>query len=396
MVLKYVIGKAPTVMEDLLVRITEAQNDDPVNAFVYEEVLPEDGGGGHPNEHVVTANGLDKVVHIVYLFGVTSGTQYERYTAEPKEPIVTIFAPIRFKIGDGGPLTPAAGTNTYTNPLLIGLDETEDFVIIRNNVGALLPGIAFSFNPVTGTVQLPGDDTFGEPIPGQGEEWTIMLQPSVIETVVNDSVVGKDFGGFVDIVVDTDYDNATHLRKLLRFSGNANFTFPADSNPPIGYPMRFQKFGAAAGTSRINFLNAPLQWTSGDKTFIDLPDYSEASFVFDGVQWNVVWLNQSSWINGQTGPTAGQNVGAGVLFIGDVPAGDPSYTVTHNLNISGDYMVLLSVKSNTQAASFSNNKIGMAWWHMEDGTKKDRFRFTLQEISGETQNCSIAWLIVKL
>lgn len=396
MVLKYVVGAEPDILEDFIVKIYEAQNDNP-GAEVYTEVLAQDVGGGHANPHVVTANGLDLVVHIVYLFGVTSGFQYHRYTAEPKIDVVTIFDPIRFKIGDGEPLTPAAGTNEYTNPILIGLDEN-DFVVLRREIGPMYPGIAYTFFPLEGKIQLNGGDTFFQDpdIEDNADEFTILLKPTVVQTIVNDSVVGKDFGGFVDISINTNYSNSLHLRKLLRFSGSAEFTFQLADTVPIGYPFRFQKFGILAGTSKVNFLNAPLRWTGGDKTSIDIPDYTEASFVFDGTKWNVVYISSSTFINSAAGPQAGQNIAVGTVLIGDVPAGDPNYTVTHNLNITGDYMVFLSIKSNAEATSFRNNKIGSSWWHMEDGTKKDRFRFTLQEISSETQTLSVNWLIVKV
>lgn len=393
MVLKYVVGKAATVLEDLRVKIYEAQNDNP-GAEVYTELLVQPGGPGtgHPNEHIVTANGLDLLVHIVYLYGETSGFLYERYTAEAKLPVVTIFSPIRFKIGDGGILTPVAETNEYTNPLLIGL-TTDQFIIYRKNVGPMYPLLDYTFFPLIGKIQLNGADVFHEENPGEGEEFTIQLQPKVVETVVNDSVVGKDFGGFYDIAVDTVYNNAAHLRKLGRFSGTCKYTFQVGDNIPIGYPFRFQHFGAA-GTGTIEFLNFPLRWTGGDKASLDLPNLCEISVVFDGAKWNIVWLSSSSNVFPPAAPPAGTILGAGLFAIGNLPGGDPEYTIIHNKAIAGDYLVLFSLKGTQATRAFDNDVIAVWYHHATD--KPNKFIICIEEKSPNNQNITIAWTLIKL
>lgn len=392
MVIKLTISKS-AITEDFILKLWEAGSDTP-QADVWETTLVEkDSGGtptagaGHQVDEAIVANGLDNVVHIARLYGATSGNLYfGPQNIEPGVDTVTIFSPIRFKIGDGGANTPAAGQPDCVTPDLTGLNADTDFVITRNNYGDLFPGIHFTFDSSSATWSLLNGDVFNDM-----EEFTIIRQPSKITTVVNDSVVGKWFGGFVDVNSNISFD-ATHLRKLIRFNATANYSF--DTPPPIGYGIVFQNFKDAA-TGTVKFNNAGLKWGSTTKASIDLPPYSEACFTWDGTNWNVVYLSQSSWINNTTTIQPGTTISVGETLVGDVAGGDPIFTVTHNLNISGDYKVFLSIRSNAEATYFRNNKVGSTWWHMEDGTKKDRFKFSLQEISGETQNLSVSWLIVK-
>jgi hypothetical protein len=84
-------------------------------------------------------------------------------------------------------------------------------------------------------------------------------------------------------------------------------------------------------------------------------------------------------------------VGAGVLNIGDVPAGDPSWTVNHGLQVQGNYAVFFSWKSEGNYAV--NNKMPSPVYF---NCTANSFEVSAQEISGETQNLSLAWLIIKL
>lgn len=389
MVLKYQTSPYPSLMEGMVVKIWEAQNDGP-GAEVYTEILAQDIGGGH-SIHTIIANGLDKVVHIVRLYTATSNQLLHEYNAEPKTDIVNIFDPIRFKIGDGGDNTPIAGTNTYYNSLLIGLEDNE-YEIFRNKYGYLFPTLHYTINSDAGTWTLVVPDNFND-----AEEFVIKRKTKVLQTVVNDSVVGKWFAGFVDINVDMNY-SSSHLRKLFRFSGTCSYTFQASDAIPIGYAFVFQHFGlgdvSAKGT--INFLNAPLAWNGVDKTTLDLPIFCEACFVFDGAKWNVVYLTTSSAFvpAGSIPPLT--VLGAGNFFVGDVASGDPDFTVIHNLNITGDYNVYLSIKSDDPTQAYRNDKVGSTWFH-HSTDKPNKFRFMLQEITGETQiGLNVSWLIVKI
>lgn len=382
MVIKYQISPS-IITEDFVVKIWEAQSDN-TGAEVYELTVP----APHSSPYTVTANGMDLVAHVVRLYTKDSAMLLHEYNVEPKENLVSVFDPIRFKIGDGGDHTPTENTATYTNEILAGLED-DGYLVFRNNYGFLHPNLHYTNNPGTGGFTLATPDVFnGDPY---GEEFTILMQPQSVETVVNDSVVGKWFGGFVDVAADMSFE-ASHLRKLLRFSGTCTYSF--DVNPPIGYAFVFQHFGAS-GTGTVAF-NAPLLWNGTPKSSLAIPLFTEAAFVFDGTNWNVIYISESSGFNTTT-PTisAGQNIAAGVFHIGDIPPGDAFWTVTHNKNISGDYMVLLTYKS--PASSWANNNgISAPTFFHHSTDKPNKFQFTIQQPGNEVQNIDIAWLIVKL
>ncbi|CAL7961509.1 hypothetical protein GAMM_230014 [Gammaproteobacteria bacterium] len=395
MVIKFVVSKSG-LTEDFIVKIWEAVNDG-AGQEVYTQVLVEkDAGGiptpgaGHQVIETVIVNGMDKVVHIIRLYGVTSATLLHEYNEEPKEDIVTVFTPIRFKIGDGDPLTPIANSDTYTNSLLVGLTEDE-YTIERNGYGKLFPTVHYTIDQSTGSFQLNNPDVFNDQ-----EEFTIEKKPKAVTTVVNDSVVAKWFGAtqavadlFIDIAANTDYI-AAHLRKLLRFQGAFTYTFVI--NPPAGFGFCFNNMSASI--AKVKFDNANLKWPGGDIGEIDLPSLTEACFVFDGVKWNVVYFNSSTFIVPGATP-AGTIIAAGIQNVGDVPAGDPTYTITHNKAIAGDYGVLFSIKSNVIATYFRDNKLCGCWYHHATD-KPNKFVISLQEVSGEVQNITIFWTIIKL
>jgi hypothetical protein len=383
MVLKYHISPS-ALSENFIVRIWEAASDG-VGAHIYEQTIL----APHAAPVTITVNGLDRVVHIVRMYGATSAVLLHEYNVEPTtSDIVTVFDPIRFKIGDGGPNTPAAGTSVATTPELAGLVET-DFLIFRANYGPLFPTTHFTFNTGDGSWELNSPDIFnGE---GGGEEFTIVRLPKAVTGIVNDSVVGKWFAGFVDVSSNTSYVS-THLRKLIRFSGSPEYTF--SGSIPIGYVFCFQHFGST-GTAKVNFTNGTLLYAGTPKASIDIPRYTEAAFVWDGTNWNVVYMTDSDWVNGSSTPTPGTVLGIGRFSVGDVPAGDPVYTITHNLAISGDYMIIPTIETNTGGDYTKNNKVGIAWHHHATD-KANKVYVTLQEISGETQSqLYIAWVIIK-
>lgn len=381
MVIKYHISPFPASTENWSLKVWEASNDNP-GAEVHTQTIPTP----HTGITTVTINGLDKVVHVVRLYGAVSAALLHEFTIEPVTDVVNIFTPIQFKIGDGGANTPAAGTDTYTNSLLDDLGD-DDYKITRNGYGVLFPNVHYTTTPTGGIWQLIAPDEFGP-----DEEFTIERKMTVIQTPVNDSVVGKWFGGFVDVAADTVYSN-THLRKLIRFAGTCKYTFQALDQVPIGYAFVFQHFGTA-GTATIEFFNGPLRWPGGDVTSRTLPSKCEACFVWDGTKWNVVYMVQSTWADGTT-PQPGQTLGVGRYAVGDVAGGDPLYTITHNLNISGDYLVFWSLETISAANYHRNNKVCGAWHHHATD-KANKFHISLQEISSEVQDVNIVWMLVKI
>lgn len=392
MVLKYNISPSAFI-EDFEIHIWEATNDVPGG----EVVVPINIPAPHVAPFPVTVNGLDKVVHILRMYGVTTATLLHEVNLEPQSDILTVFAPIRFKIGDGGPNTPSVGTAGYQNDLLIGL-TADQYTVTRNNYGLLHPGIHYDLtDPAAGIFNLlqVGD------VWGDADEVTIQIVPQGIATVVNDSVVAKLFGQtpssddvFVDIVGSISYDAATHLRKLLRLHGAAEFNF--DSNPPLGYGFTFNHFASETATGKINFNNAPLLWGATTKTSLDMADLSSACFIFDGTFWNVVFTTAGASSGAKT------ILGAGLFPVGDITTlGDVDYVITHNLAIVGDYLVLWNVKTNNPtnvinpvSRAFDNDVVG-TWFH-HPTNKANQFVVSLQEKAAGLQDMSIAWIIIQL
>lgn len=84
--------------------------------------------------------------------------------------VIRFLEPIRFKIGDGGALTPALHSIRYTNPLLEDL-TVDQFTIHRNGYGFLFPDIAFVYNADEGWFELIPNDRFNI-----NEEFTIQIR----------------------------------------------------------------------------------------------------------------------------------------------------------------------------------------------------------------------------
>lgn len=394
MVLKYHISSYPALLESMWARIYEADS----GGLVYEEEIVErdingdpDPGGGHQVPYTVTANGLDKVVHIVRLY-TNGGILLHQYNAEPKVDIVTVFNPIRFIIGDGGLYTPLAGTSSFQHPNLVGL-TTDEFIVHRNGVGELHPETHYTFTPGTGEIVLSQIGDVWNGSDGTYDQVTIRLKPSVVSTVVNDSVVGKWFGGFVDISASRDY-LSSDLRKLLRFSGSPTYTFPALGAIPIGYIFVFTNFGTASGVGVVQFLNAPLKWKNTTKTTFNVGEYCEAAFVFDGAQWNVVYITTSAASLGGDVPNY-YPIKAGETYIGDVAVNDPVYPISHNANIAGNYTVMISIKTPVGGNRINNNLICGSWMH-NVADKPNKFDFTPQQIDNVANSMELCWLLIKL
>jgi hypothetical protein len=406
MVLNYHLSKYPALHENLVVKIWEAESDGP-GGEIYTQVIPEKDasgvptvGAGHQVINTISVNGLDKVVHIVRLYSEVSANLLHEFNAEPKIDIVNVFDPIRFKIGDGVPLTPTIGTTTYTNALLIGLDKKE-YMVHRNGWGYLTPDVHYIVNSGAGSFSLAVlGDVFGDQ-----EEFLIQRKPSVLQSVANDSVVGKLFGGFIDIAANTSYI-PTHLRKLIRFAGVCEYEFPGGGAVPIGYIFAFQHLGVFAGATgkgTIRFSNAPLKWGNTTKVSIDIKSYQEGAFIFDGANWNVMYLSDSTyWNNLIPGQAPNTIVGSGVFKVqwpgftdGDVPAGDPSWAITHGLNITGDYIVVLGIRVDNPAQAPNSNKLTYAWYHHATD-KPNKFNVILRELAAQAQNVSISWTVIKL
>jgi hypothetical protein len=272
-----------TNTEDFIIKIYEAQAP---TAEVGTLTVP----APHDAPFSVSFTGLDKVPHILKMFGATSGNLLHSFDDLPTESVVSLFDDIKFKIGDGGALTPVAGTSSYIDPVLAGLAIT-DFNVFRN--GTFYYPTQYTFNTV-GRIDLIYPDVFGDT-----EEFLITRKPKAVATQVNDSVVGKQFGGnstipgmCVDVNTTVNYQ-PSHLRHLIRLSG-ANANYVLTGAIPVGYIFRITNFGAYADPSdkgKVTFDNAPLIWGNTTKSSLDIQFTGTYEFEFDGTFWNCTMYN---------------------------------------------------------------------------------------------------------
>lgn len=303
MEIRYAISPNPGLLEDMVAKAYEAQS--PL-AEVASITLPTP----HTFPANVVFNGLDRVVHIIRLF-TQSGTLLHEYDQNPVENVVTVFDPIYFKIGDGQSFTPIAGVNIWSYAPLAGVTNAQ--MRVWRDGQLKYPGIHYDALVGGGIQLLQAGDIFET-----DAEWMVERSAQVIPTVVNDSVVAKIFGGFLDVNNTEAHYDATHLRKLVRLSGlNGKYYFDSGVPVPIGYSHTFSNFGPYASVSDtpgIYFNNAALLFGNATINFFPLPFKGTVQFTFDGTNWNLV-----TYQNAAVGPTAfGRIVHMGRQVIGDI------------------------------------------------------------------------------
>ena len=366
---------------------------------VDEIIIPErDGAGvptpgaGHQVPFEVTFSGLDFVTHEIRLY-TAGGTLLHKYDRTPEKDNVTIFDPIRFRIGDGGANTPVAGATAYVNPVMAGL-AADEYVAIRTGYGPVVEGVHI-VNNVLGGFQLfqPGDIFSGDP----AEEWTILMTPSIIAIPVNDSVVGKQFGPtagnadiFVDVTTAIDYA-VTHLRKIIRLAGtNAVYTFSAALVPPVGYVFRITNFGAYTPGDpdpEVHFDNAPLLWGNTTKTSLALPFSSTCEFSWDGTNWNCTLYSAPA------APVVNSN---DIFYNANFAIGDmheDEYTIIHGQNVAFPYRAIGMIMSSSTDHAKDNT---VCFAIRENSFTANQFKITMQEVFGDIQNISFRYWLVKL
>ena len=294
----------PSLLEDMVIKAYEAQAP---SAEVASITIPERDntgtptpGAGHQVDYEVHFTGLDRVPHVVRLF-TDGGTLLQDFDVIPEEDTVKLFKPIFFKIGDGGTLTPAVGTDEYANLDLAGL--TNEDMVISINIETLHPGIDYNVDN-TGGFQLLGGRKFEI-----DDKVTIQPRPQAVVTPVNDSVVGKVFGGFIDVNGTTRSYSAGDLRKQITIRGNATYNFTNSVSVPIGYEHVFVNDGSGTGT--IGFQNAALKTAAGNVTSFVLQSGFQASFTFNGTNWKL------NYHTGQS-PNQYKIVAKGTATVGNV------------------------------------------------------------------------------
>lgn len=378
MEIHYAISEYPALLQNMVAKVYEAQSP---FAEVDSITIPERNGAGVPTvgaghqvPFTVNFTGRDKIPHIVRLFSA-SATLLHQYSVQPTESVVTIFDPIYFRVGDGGVNTPEANQPVYTNPAFAGL-TAQRIEIWQEGFGFLFPD--FDFELAGSSVTLLNTVQFES-----NQRWYMKRKP-VIENAVNDSVVSKGYGGFIDIIADTDY-TAEHLRKLIRLSGNGNYSFPALAAIPIGYIHTFSNFGINPSTPQINFLNGNLLFASVPKSFLIIPFGGTASFTWDGTNWNCI---QSNIID--TSPVSGDILGQGSFYMGDILGIDIVYIVTHNLSIAYPYKIMGMLRGTEATKSVDND----CTWNTFSYTGNS-FKINIQERNGGVQNLTFDYIIIK-
>lgn len=370
-----------SVVENCTIKVYEPQLDGSLS-----EVRSIAKNAPHTSATTITINGLDRVTHVVKMTGDITGALYHFYDVAPTADFVTIFDPIFFKMGDGGANTPAIGATSYLNSNLAGL-TVNDLIFIRNG-SVKFPDVDYNVRSDGGiNLLLPGD------VFGNNDQVVLMRKPTSLTRVVNDSVVGKQFGAtdlnadmFVDITSATDYEPA-HLRKLIRLNGSAAvYTFSNSEVPPIGYVFRVCNFGSAGVTTpnpKVVFGNAQLLWGATNKTEVDMPFGSVCEFVFDGTFWNASLPIPITY----TVPRFTQ----GSTHLGDVANGDV-FTIEIPDQGNTSYFPVLELISNGNA--FNDNSVNVT---IIGSTKTSHsFQVIAGEIAFVAQNVTLAWMIIKI
>lgn len=364
-----------TISEDFVIKIYEAQAP---TAEVGTMTVP----APHTAPFSVSFTGLDKIPHILKMFGATSGTLLHSFDDLPTENVVTIFDDIKFKIGDGQPLTPIAGAFSYINPVLADL-AIDDLKVWRN--GTFYYPNQYAYDS-SGEIDLIYPDVFSDT-----EEWLITRKPKAVTTQVNDSVVGKQFGGnatipemYIDVNTTVNYAPA-HLRHLIRLAG-ANANYVLTGAIPIGYIFRITNFGAYADPSdkgKVTFDNAPLIWGNTTKTELDIQFTGTYEFEFDGTFWNCTMYN-----------VVQETPGAQILYAASVNLG---------INNVNDKLFPVTIPFTPNGYRVIGNLVGQSVnWNDDNDVSfvivtktPTSFQVAVKRLANTTQNLGFDFIIVK-
>lgn len=376
MEINYHISPYPTLNEAMIAKVYETQNP---TAEVGTRTIPTP----HTAPATIIFTGLDLLPHIVRLF-TNSGTLLHEFDIQPSANIVSIFNPIFFKIGDGEANTPLAGSANYVNTLLIGKTNA-DLLIFGNGV-LKYPGVHYSVDIAGGFSLLQTGDLFEDTT-----EWLIQQKAKAVTTYVNDSVVGKQFGGFVDVAnVAVNYIPA-HLRKLIRLSGAGGaYTFPSGVAIPVGYVFRFENHGdytSITDTANIFFNNAALKMGNTTVATFALPFKNVAEFTFDGTFWNCTMDCKV----GSIVPPFAYISYAGTYAIGDCARNNDLRSITIPTQSDTNYMVIGCLRSLSENPDNDNDVTATI------GLKTlNYFNLSLREYLPNVQNLVFDYTILRM
>lgn len=388
MEINYVLSTYPSLLQNMVAKVYETSAPSAeVDSFTIVETdaagTP-DPGGGHNKQATVTFTGLDLVPHILRLY-TAGGTLLHEFNVSPSRNAVTVYQPIYFEIGDAGADTPAAGASLYTNSNLAGLTNSD--LIIHRSGSLMYPGKHYDAEPSGGFQLLVSGDIFGDE-----EEFLIEVKPVVSSELINDSVVGKQWGpttGAPNIyltVTGTVSYAATHLRKVIRISGSGAYHF--DSAVPIGYPFRF--INMVSGNPVIHFDTAALIQPGGDVATIVVPTGGIIEVVFDGTKFNLTMNNTDS---------IGNMPYASITYRGTYDIGDVFYNQMYTVTVpdqgTSNYVVVGSFQSKS-GASVPQRVLDCTILHSIDSKSATSYVLHVREEQGVIQNLLWDYVIIKL
>lgn len=381
----------------------------------YEEVNPGAEvaflliGGAHNTSQTVSLTGLDRVPHYIKLVHVASLTVLHDFSYRPMDVDYTIYMPILFKVGDGGTYTPSPGATEYRNPDL----QDKSYWVERRGIGTMAE--------TTEIVKVANSPDFGFDLVEDGDEFheeetfIIHIHPKRTLTPVNASVAGKWFNGTIEVTASRAY-LITDLKNLILFRGSGTtitYTLPAAASVPVGYVFGFQTFGStwvnhviASPTANMknNTGTSVNQLTIGINSFLYI--------IFNGNWWEIVIAADLSSFTISDNPDENDAakvastvatktladrikiLATGKFTIGDIPGGDATYSQTFTNPTNANYIVSGSFLSKSSNHA-RDNTIGWAWYP-DEVAPNTKFKITVQELNGETQNVDFCYLVVKI
>lgn len=412
--LDFTISKYPLVGSPFLGTIRAAIYD---ASNPTAEIDHQDFSAPHTTSRAISFSDVESVTYLVKIFAMPS-TELLSWVQHPKAGQIEVKVPIFFRIGDGILNTPIAGTSIYTNTELIGWQYTVE----RRGVGTLVDDATKTYAEITkddlaGEFELALDgDTFNP-----DETFAIHFLPKVSESIISSVTSGKWFIASKRITSDKTYDS-TDFRNLLLLrpsSGTINYTLPAGSAFPVGYVIAFNSFGIIAtyniitdGTDSIEVGNANvssivlsqnqyliLTWdiitekwhvvvnagSGGSIAKSNNPDLNDANTLATTVATKILSDKIKYLGSGIFKPTQGSRSPGDVIGLND------SFTIVHNLNISGDYHIVGSIKKNGGGLGGRN----LVAWNYSLCTANS-FLVNLAEETSAVQDIEFFWQAYKL
>lgn len=207
-----------SIPHDFIVKALEYQSNLTYSAVVPDQTVVQP----HTVPVGVVFTGLDRRSHRIEIWDAVTNQLLSWEAATPDTSSITFDLPIIFTVGQGSPY-PNDGANTFNLAGVLSAG-TEIAEVEKFGAGSLIPTTEWTYNPTSQDFTLQGSYVFGD-----GERYTLRPRPATITTPVNDSVVGKIVGGFVDVFSPRTYSVAVSKRKCMFSCWHSLFLFPCTS-----------------------------------------------------------------------------------------------------------------------------------------------------------------------